>query len=231
LPFAAAVGKLKTARHCWWHDFKENGSHHGGRIEQTAMAEKRIHGWRSRLRLRSLFALLTAFTIALSLLVAWVGFVYAARAKQVTVLNGLRDAINANYGYKDGTPRVNCGPCIRFAIAFRDRWNTRFPAKAKFGCLCKSGLCGHVAIKLPDGSFFDGGNGVMSERKLKTMFSDCTLEGMDELDMRLFEKRDMELLHQYIGGQSLEHYLDCPNYSDDLTAKLIEKYLAQLAND
>jgi hypothetical protein len=231
LPLAATVGKLKTAKRCLWHDFKENGSRHGGRIERTAMAKETLHGWRTRLRLRSLFALLTTFTITLSLLVAWVGFGYVASAKQVTVLNGLRDEINANYGYKDGTPRVNCGPCIRFAIAFRDRWNARFPAKAKFGCLCESGLCGHVAVKLPDGSFFDGGNGVMSEGQLKRMFSDCTLEGMDELDMRLFEKRDVELLRQPIGGQDQDHYLECPNYSDDLTAKLIEKYLAQLAND
>ena len=70
------------------------------------------------------------------------------------MLNRLRDDINANYGFKEGTPRVNCGPCIRFAIAFRERWNSRFNAKAKFACLVATPLCGHVALKLPDGQLF-----------------------------------------------------------------------------
>ena len=60
---------------------------------------------------------------------------------------------------------------------------------------------------------------------------DCTLQEMDNLDMTLFEKQDVELLHQPIGGQNQFHYLECPNYSDDLTAALIDRYFAQLAND
>ena len=146
----------------------------------------------------------------------------------VATLNSLRDEVNASYGFKDGTPRINCGPCIRFAIAFRDRWNARFPAKVQFACLLMPPLCGHVAIKLPNGDFFDGGHGVMSERKLTAMYSDCVLQEMPDLDMTMFGERDVQLLSVPIGGQNPDHYLECPNYSDDLTAKLIDKYLADV---
>jgi hypothetical protein len=164
-------------------------------------------------------------------LVVWLNRGNLWTGNNVAILNQLRDEINANYGYKEGTPRVNCGPCIRFAIAFHDRWNARFRAQAKFACFVASSLCGHVAIKLPNHSFFDGGNGVMSEQKLATMFSDCTIEEMTELDMKLFNQRDVELLQQSIGSQTSSHYVYCPNYLDELTALLIDKYLAMLTND
>lgn len=51
-------------------------------------------------------------------------------------------------------------------------------------------------MKLPDGSYFDGRNGVLTRRQLAALFSNCTLREMDELDPTLFEKRDIELLHE-----------------------------------
>jgi hypothetical protein len=184
-----------------------------------------------RFALRTLLLAVMIAGVCGVLLATWANDSYQKWQRRAALLNSLRDEINANYGYKDGTPRVNCGPCIRFAMAFRDRWNARFAAKAKFACLISQSLCGHVAVKLPDGSFFDGGNGVMSEQELSAKFSDCTLEETTELDKKLFGQRDIELLHQRIGGQDDDHYLDCPNYSDELTAKLIGKYLTMLAND
>ncbi len=186
---------------------------------------KRHTSWFSRQT-----GLLVAIGLALTLCILWACYYHFARAKNVAALNGLRDEINAIYGFKDGTPRVNCGPCIRFAIAFRDKWNSRFSAKAEFACLVAPPLCGHVAVKLPDGSYFDGGNGVMSQSELAMLCSDCTVKEMDDLDMSLFEKQDVELLHQPIGSQNQFHYLECPNYSDDVTAKLIDKSLAKLGS-
>ncbi len=51
------------------------------------------------------------------------------------VLNGLRDEINVNYGFDENRfPRVNCGPCARFAILFRDKWNAKFGEKLNIAC-------------------------------------------------------------------------------------------------
>jgi hypothetical protein len=87
--------------------------------------------------------------------------------------------------------------------------------------------CGHIAIRLPDGSLFDGGNGVMTQSELAKMYSDCALEEMSELDTKLFGPQDLELLHQQISEHS-GYYPDCPNYSDQFTDQLIDKYLALL---
>ena len=76
---------------------------------------------RPRFSLRTLFVLVTITAIPLGLLSAWAIYAHHSTDRCVAVLNRLRDEINSNYGYKDGTPRVNCGPCIRFAIAFSIR--------------------------------------------------------------------------------------------------------------
>src|SRR5215831_15428429 len=49
--------------------------------------------------------------------------------KQVAVLNDLRDEINLTYGYVDGWPRIDRGPCGRFAKLFYEHWNERFEHK------------------------------------------------------------------------------------------------------
>jgi hypothetical protein len=69
---------------------------------------------------RTRLAQVATVAISLGLLVAWATHVSPSAGKQVAVLNQLRDEINVADGYKGGTPRVNCGPCIRIAIAFRD---------------------------------------------------------------------------------------------------------------
>ncbi|HLK56897.1 MAG TPA: hypothetical protein VKU00_10045, partial [Chthonomonadaceae bacterium] len=50
----------------------------------------------------------------------------AANDRRVAVLNRLQDEINAAYGFRDGAPRINLGPCGRFARDFRERWKARF---------------------------------------------------------------------------------------------------------
>lgn len=58
--------------------------------------------------------------LSCALTAAWQGYPVQRPSAESAILNHLRDEINANYGYNSTTPRVNCGPCIRFAIAFRD---------------------------------------------------------------------------------------------------------------
>src|SRR5262245_46061547 len=86
--------------------------------------------------------LLAPFVMAAGLLASAASRHHAPpRHSRDWVLNGLRDDINAHYGYLDGVPRVNRGPCGRFARAFREQWNARFRAKV------------HIAFVMPN----DGG--------------------------------------------------------------------------
>src|SRR6476620_2759174 len=71
---------------------------------------------------------------------------------EVAVLNHLRNEIDFNYGDRDGTPRINLGPCGRFAKAFREEWNARFPNHINivFVMSPDGTYCHHVLVKLPD---------------------------------------------------------------------------------
>jgi hypothetical protein len=167
--------------------------------------------------------LLTAIIVGLS--VACASYYWLKWHRRVAALNGLRDEINAHYGYRDGTPYINWGPCGRFAQAFREQWNARFRDKVNIAFLmAPDGLCHHVVLRFPDGSYFDGGNGVMSERKLLTLYGqDHRIEEMVQFDLSLLDQR--------VGGLNHEHYPLCPNYSHSLTTELIKKHLDLLASD
>ena len=143
------------------------------------------------------------------------------RSDRALILNRLRDEINANYGYMEGTPRINCGPCARFAIAFRERWNARFRERVNLACVMSPDRreSGHVLIKFSDGAYFDGGNGIMSEQQLRALYPHPIEEMV---------KFDRQRLDQLVGGLDRDHYPECPNYSQELTNTLIDKYLARL---
>jgi len=147
---------------------------------------------------------------------------FRLRPDQRSVLNALRADINATYGDMRGTPRINCGPCTRFALAFREEWKARFGDELNLVCVLSpdKSECGHVALKLPDGSYFDGGNGVMSPQQLMRMFPSYSVEEMVPFDL--------ERLDRLVGGIHHEHYQHCPGYSDELTASIIEKHLSRL---
>ncbi len=151
-------------------------------------------------------------------------------ALKLAVLNRLRDEINAHYGCdKNGDPYVNCGPCGRFARAFREQWNARFNEKVHIVfCMSPDGShCGHVLVKFPDGSYFDGGRGVMSEQKMRTFNPGARLDEMVEFDPNLLDKRCDYLLNRRCDGRDFV-YPGCPRYRDDLTAQLIKKHLEML---
>jgi len=141
------------------------------------------------------------------------------------VLNELRDDINGRYGFREGAPRVNLGPCGRFARDFRERWNACFREPVIIAFLMSGrdpSNCYHVLVKLPDGRYFDGGNGVVTEQFLRTQYSDLKIEEMKEFDFSLLDKRSYGL------GRN---YLECPNYSDEFTRQTIEKRLSGLITD
>jgi hypothetical protein len=144
--------------------------------------------------------------------------------KQVAILNSLRDEVNLTYGYMDGWPRIDRGPCGRFAKLFYEHWNERFEHKVSIVfIMTTNGICDHVLIKLPDSSYYDGGNGVISGATLLREFRNGDrIEEMVSFDLALLDKRSYSLKRSY----EL-----CPNYSDELTANIIDSHLALLPRD
>jgi len=144
-------------------------------------------------------------------------------ARSIQVLNGLRNEINSHYGFREGVPRVNLGPCGRVARDFRAQWNERFDEKISvvFVMSPDGSECYHVLVKLPDGNYFDGGNGVMEEKDLLSHYPDGHIEEMKDFDFKLLDKRSYDL------GRT---YPVCPNYSDAMTRELITRYLGRLAD-
>lgn len=143
-------------------------------------------------------------------------------AMAVHALNHLRNDIDARYGFRNGAPRINLGPCGRFARDFRERWNARFREPVTIVFVMSNSdasNCHHVLVKLPDGTYFDGGNGVMTEEFLKTLYSDIHIDEMKNFDFELLDKRSYGL------GRS---YPECPNYSDEFTQRAIQKRLTEL---
>ena len=138
-----------------------------------------------------------------------------------SVLGELRNEINSHYGLRDGVPRVNLGPCGRFARAFREEWNARFARKVDIAFVISqdNSICHHVLVRLPDRRYFDGGNGIMSEESLVGLWADSHVEVMTQFDVALLDRRSYGLRRSYP---------ICPNYSDDLTAQIIRKHLDKL---
>jgi hypothetical protein len=140
------------------------------------------------------------------------------------VLNHLRDAVNEAYGFRGDTPRVNLGPCGRFARDFRERWNGRFrdPCRVIFVMADDGSQCHHVLVRLPGGRCYDGGNGVIAQDALLRVYPNSHVEDMSVFDPALLDRRSYGL------GRS---YPECPNYADALTRRLIDSHLAMLPSD
>ena len=141
--------------------------------------------------------------------------------RRVAVLNRLRNAILSAYGCLEGWPRVNLGPCGRFAEDLREQWNARFNEKINivFLMTLDGSECKHIVVRLPDGNLFDGGFGVVTDAAMQMILPDIRLDEMTDFD----RKR----LDQWSYGLD-RAYPNCPNYSDDVTWKLIANHLAEL---
>lgn len=137
------------------------------------------------------------------------------------VLNELRDAINTEYGFLNGGPRINQGPCPALAISFWEEWNRRFNDKVSLGVVMtpKRDFAHHVLVRFADGSAFDGGNGVMSPQ----------LQALCVADDILVELKDPNrpLLEHYFGKLDRK-FPRCPDYDEQKTRKIIAKHLDRL---
>ena len=137
------------------------------------------------------------------------------------MLNMLRNDINERYGFRNGAARINLGPCGRFAKSFHEQWNARFREQVNIAFIMSNdgSNCHHVLIKLPDGHYFDGGNGVVTYDALMMLYPGSRIDEMKEFDLKLLDQRSYGL------GRD---YPECPNYTDDFTTKVIERRLALL---
>jgi hypothetical protein len=144
--------------------------------------------------------------------------------RQVAVLDGLRNEINLTYGFENGWPRIDRGPCGRFAKLFREQWNERFRRKINIAfIIMTNGGCDHVLVRLPDGSFYDGGNGVIPGATLLREFPPGDrIEEMTRFNLKVLDQ------HAYGLNRSYEL---CTNYSDEVTGGIIAKYLSQLPKE
>lgn len=142
----------------------------------------------------------------------------------VQALNELRDDINEYYGSHEGGPRINSGPCGRFAKLFFEKWNELFVEKLTISFIMSadSSECYHVLVKLPNSRYYDGGSGIMKQNKMLKRYADGTYI----VDMLEY---DFELLDEMSYGLEREYEL-CPNYSDVKTSEIIERNLAQITS-
>lgn len=138
---------------------------------------------------------------------------------QSGILDDLKNEINALYGFDNGAPRINSGPCGRFANTFYEEWNERFADSVSISFIMSadSSECYHVLTKLPNGDYFDGGNGILTKKELYKGYE----QGMYIIDMLEY---DHELLNEMSYGLDRD-YERCPNYSDEKTRSIIEKHL------
>lgn len=74
-------------------------------------------------------------------------------------------------------------------------------------------------VRLPDGHLYDGGYGVVTDEALKRFIPDSRLDEMHEFDLATLDKWSYGL------GRS---YLQCPDYSDNITRKIIREHLDAL---
>jgi hypothetical protein len=137
----------------------------------------------------------------------------------VEALERIRQDINAEYGFMENMPRINLGPCGRFARLFYGIWNSRCEEKV---IICffippGDGTCEHVFIKLPDGNYFDGGFGVMKVSEAMSAIP----PGSEIREMIEYDEGELE---KYACGLNRE-YPNCPTYSDERVRAIIESHL------
>lgn len=103
------------------------------------------------------------------------------------ILEKIREAINQEYGFYDGIPRINYGPCGIFAKIFFDKWNALFTNKCHicFVLTYTRDECDHITIRLPSGELYDGGIGVHSDDDYLGKF---LVEDMFNYDEKILEQ-------------------------------------------
>lgn len=146
--------------------------------------------------------------------------------KALENLGTLSAKINKRYGYVShagdnfGEPVINSGPCGPFANEFYKAWNARFKNRVKIAFIMQNEPreCYHVAIILPDDSFYDGGVGVHSEKNYLEKGLDIVVMG--EYNCQLLDK------HSY--GLDREYPRYCPDFDLQELTEIINGTLDDL---
>ncbi|SRR5258708_15734801 len=141
--------------------------------------------------------------------------------EKIKALEQIQSAINSKYGFKNGIPSVNMGPCGPFAKAFFEIWNGLFSEKVIICFLFEKGTtkCAHCFLKLPSGDYYDGGNGIVKAESIDKLISpDFVIEEMNEYDEAELDKNAYGLNRAYP---------QCSTYDHEHTKEVIEKYLSE----
>lgn len=136
-------------------------------------------------------------------------------------LEKIKAEINAEYGFHEGVPRINYGPCGVFAQLFFKHWNRLFANKVRIGFVLthEKDDCDHVIIQLPTGDLYDGGVGIHSRSRYEPQF--C-IEIMNEYDEALLEKWSYGLDRTYPRF--------CPQFNRQEVEKIIVSHLEEISN-
>lgn len=131
-------------------------------------------------------------------------------------LNKITEQINAEYGFHEGIPRINHGPCGVFAKVFYEEWNSLFEDKVNICFILTPTMdeCDHVAIRLPSGEIYDGGNGIHTDSEYTEHFV-----VVDMLDY------DESLLEKWSYGLEREYPRFCPHFDREWVRGIIHAAL------
>ncbi len=140
--------------------------------------------------------------------------------RQIEVLNLLSGTLNIEYGYKEGIPRINLGPCGRFVKTFRELWNERFDEGITVCFLVspETRACHHCFIKFPHSFYFDGGNGVVREADVSGMIpASMVIDEMEGYDEKILERNAYGFNR---------NYPDCSGYNDHKVRQIVARHLS-----
>jgi hypothetical protein len=153
---------------------------------------------------------------------------FVEEARLVKALIDLKIALNNEFGFLNGHPRVSMGPCGELAREFHDSWNERFtiPCRIAFIKILNDQVCRHVLIRLPDGTYFDAGRGVMEESELTRLYREVNGEDDESMHIEVMATFDeAEFKANTVSGP----YPDCPGYSSTAARRLIDNHLGRVA--
>jgi len=135
------------------------------------------------------------------------------------VLENIKEEINAEYGFHDGIPRINYGPCGVFAKVFWDCWNGLFETKVHIAFVMTAARdeCDHVCICFPTGELYDGGVGLHSRADYSGEFV------IDEMLVY-----DESLLDKWSYGLDRTYPRFCPRFRRSFVEKTVQANLETL---
>ena len=131
-------------------------------------------------------------------------------------LEKIKEDINQTYGFHDGIPRINYGPCGVFAKIFFDKWNELFDNKCNicFILTLDRDECDHITIRLPSGELYDGGIGVHTDNQYRDKF---LIEDMFDYDEKL--------LNKWSYGLDRVYPRFCPDFNRQVVKKIVHSNL------